>query len=162
MSRETPKQKLITELGLAVREAQAAVDEMDEAASRALGINRTDARCLDVIQREEPVTPGYLAERSGLTTAAVTTVLDRMERAGYVTRERDTEDRRRVLVRLTPLANERIIALYGPFADFREAIERYTLEELRLLRDFHLRSRDYNRQVAAKAREVSFEDPRTR
>ena len=141
------------EMSLAVREAQAAVDEMDEAASRALGINRT------VIQREEPVTPGYLAERSGLTTAAVTTVLDRMERAGYVTRERDTEDRRRVLVRLTPLAQERIGALWGVFAEFREAIERYSMEELRLLRDFHLRARDYNLHAAAKARELTFDDP---
>jgi DNA-binding MarR family transcriptional regulator len=147
------------EMSLAVREAQAAVDEMDEAASRALGINRTDARCLDVIQREEPVTPGYLAERSGLTTAAVTTVLDRMERAGYVTRERDTEDRRRVLVRLTPLAQERIGALWGVFAEFREAIERYSMQELRLLRDFHLRARDYNLHAAAKARELTFDDP---
>jgi DNA-binding MarR family transcriptional regulator len=146
------------ELGIAVREAQAAVDEMDEAASRALGINRTDARCLDVIDREEPVTPGYLAERSGLTTAAVTTVLDRMERAGLVTRERDTEDRRRVLVRLTPLAHERIRKLYGPFSEFRVALERYTVEELKVLRDFHLQARDYNRQTAAKARGVSFED----
>jgi DNA-binding MarR family transcriptional regulator len=157
MSRE-PREKLVDELGLAVREAQAAVDEMDEAASRALGINRTDARCMDVIHREEPVTPGYLAERSGLTTAAVTTVLDRMERAGYVTRERDTQDRRRVLVRLTPLAHERVGVLWGSFADFRDALNRYSLKELRLLRDFHLRARDYNRQAAAKAREVSFED----
>jgi DNA-binding MarR family transcriptional regulator len=157
MSRET-RDKLVEEVSLAVREAQAAVDEMDEAASRALGINRTDARCMDVIQREEPVTPGYLAERSGLTTAAVTTVLDRMERAGYVTRVRDTEDRRRVLVRLTPLARERVAALWGSFGEFRKALGRYSLEELRVLRDFHRRACDYNRDAAAKARETSFED----
>ena len=60
MSRQS-KEELIEELGLAVRAAQAAVDEMDEAASKALGINRTDARALDVVMREGPVTPGRLA-----------------------------------------------------------------------------------------------------
>ena len=155
MSRES-KEELIDAVGLAVREAQAAVDEMDEAACKALGINRTDGRCLDVIHREEPVTPGYLAQRSGLTTAAVTTVLDRMEAAGYVIRTRDTDDRRRVLVRLTPLAHKRAAEIWGPFSDFRTELSGYTVEELKLLRDFHRRARDYNERAAAKTRGLNY------
>jgi len=59
-------------------------------------------RFLDVLQEREPLTAGELAVEAGLTTGAVTTVLDRLERAGYALRVRDTHDRRRILVELTP------------------------------------------------------------
>jgi DNA-binding MarR family transcriptional regulator len=158
MSRQS-KNELIEELGLAVRAAQAAVDEMDEAASKALGINRTDARALDVVMREGPVTPGRLAKESGLTTAAVTSVLDRLEKAGFVTRARDTEDRRRVFVESTPLADERAAELYGPMGSFREELTQYTMDQLEVLRDFHLRARELNQMAAAKARERFLGEP---
>ena len=54
-------------------------------------INRTDGRCLDIVENQGPLTAGRLAELSGLTSAAVTAVLDRMERAGYARRVRDGE-----------------------------------------------------------------------
>jgi DNA-binding MarR family transcriptional regulator len=54
-----------------------------------LGINRTDLRCLNIVDNQGPMTAGRLAELSGLTTAAVTTVLDRLERAGYARRVRN-------------------------------------------------------------------------
>ena len=152
MSRQS-KEELIDELGVAVRAAQAAVDEMDEAASRALGINRTDARCVDIVMREAPVTAGRLAKESGLTTAAVTSVLDRLEAAGYVTRTRDTADRRRVLIEPTELIEQRARELWGPMGEFREELSHYTMEQLEVLRDFHLRARELNQQTAAKVRE---------
>jgi DNA-binding MarR family transcriptional regulator len=152
MSRQS-KEELIEELGLAVRAAQAAVDEMDEAASRALGINRTDARCVDIVMREAPVTAGRLAKESGLTTAAVTSVLDRLEAAGYVTRKRDTADRRRVLVEPTELIEQRARELWGPMGEFRDELSNYTMEQLEVLRDFHLRARELNQRTAAKVRE---------
>ena len=152
MSRQS-KEELIEELGVAVRAAQAAVDEMDEAASRALGINRTDARCVDIVMREAPVTAGRLAKESGLTTAAVTSVLDRLEAAGYVTRTRDTADRRRVLVEPTELIEQRARELWGPMGEFRDELSNYTMEQLEVLRDFHLRARELNQQTAAKVRE---------
>ena len=152
MSRQS-KEQLIEELGLAVRAAQAAVDEMDEAASRALGINRTDARCVDIVMREAPVTAGRLAKESGLTTAAVTSVLDRLEAAGYVTRTRDTADRRRVLVEPTELIEQRARELWGPMGEFRDELSNYTMEQLEVLRDFHLRARELNQRTAAKVRE---------
>jgi len=152
MSRQS-KEELIEELGLAVRAAQAAVDEMDEAASRALGINRTDARCLDVVMREAPVTPGRLAKESGLTTAAVTSVLDRLEGAGYVTRTRDTEDRRRVLVEPTKLAHERAREMWGPMGEFRTELGKLSMDQLEVLRDFHVRARELNQKAAALVRQ---------
>lgn len=148
------KADLIQELIFEVRAAQSAVDEMDEAACRALGINRTDGRCLDIVQREGPLTAGLLAERSGLTTAAVTTVLDRMEHAGYARRLRDAGDRRRVLVELTPLAERRALEIWGPLGDFRSELAKYTTEQLELLRDFHRKARELNQRRAAEVREL--------
>src|ERR1700709_1558733 len=65
MSRQT-KDELIDELTFEVRAAQSAVDQMDDAAARALGINRTDGRCLDVIDREGPVAEGAAAPARAL------------------------------------------------------------------------------------------------
>jgi DNA-binding MarR family transcriptional regulator len=157
MSRQT-KDELIAELSLEVRAGQAAVDQMDDAACRAMGINRTDGRCLDIIDREGPVAAGRLAEASGLTTAAVTAVIDRLERAGYARRVGDPKDRRRVLVELTPLARERAEVIWGPFSVFQEILGRYTIAELELLRDFHRMGREYNERRAAEVRNIRFED----
>jgi DNA-binding MarR family transcriptional regulator len=157
MSRQT-KDELIDELTFEVRAAQSAVDQMDDAAARALGINRTDGRCLDVIDREGPVAAGRLAAASGLTTAAVTAVIDRLEKAGYARRVSDPGDRRRVLVELTPLMRERGEVIWGPFAMFREVLGRYTIEQLELLRDFHRMGREYNEQRAAEVRALRFDD----
>ncbi|MGH3128797.1 MAG: MarR family transcriptional regulator [Gaiellaceae bacterium] len=70
-------------------------------------MNRTDLRCLNIIENNGAMTAGRLAELSGLTTAAVTSVLDRLERAGYARRVRDQPDRRQVMVEVTPLLAER-------------------------------------------------------
>jgi DNA-binding MarR family transcriptional regulator len=72
----------------------------DEALADRLGLNATDLRCLELVMLEPDVTPGRLAEATGLTSGAVTGVLDRLEKAGYVRREADPGDRRRIVVRL--------------------------------------------------------------
>ena len=156
MSRQS-KDELIRELGDEVRAGQVAVDLMDDAACRAMGINRTDGRCLDIIDREGRVPAGRLAEASGLTTAAVTAVIDRLEQAGYARRTSDPSDRRRVLVELTPLARERAAVIWGPMADFSKELARYTVDELTLLRDFARIGREHNERRAAEVRELRFE-----
>jgi DNA-binding MarR family transcriptional regulator len=127
---------------------------MDDAAAKALGINRTDARCLDVIDREGPVPAGRLAVASGLTTAAVTAVIDRLERAGYARRVNDPGDRRRVLVEATPLMRERAAVIWGPFSAFHDALAKYTAEQLELLIEFHRTGREYNEARAAEVRQM--------
>ena len=151
MSRES-KSELIRAVMDAVRAAQTASDLMDDAACRALGINRTDARCMDIIDREGPITAGRLAERAALTTAGVTMVLDRLEKAGYARRLRDERDRRRVLVEMTPLARERAAEIWGPTEQFEGWLRRYSVEELRLLRDFNRRGAEWNEGRAAEVR----------
>ena len=92
------RQALTDELFEEWRVIRAANDIADQAVADYLGINRTDARCLDIIERLGGVTAGRLARESGLSTGAVTTVLDRLERSGLARRTSDPGDRRRVLV----------------------------------------------------------------
>ncbi|NGY59337.1 MarR family transcriptional regulator [Lentzea sp. NEAU-D13] len=67
-----------------------------------MGVSATDEKCIDLIMRADgPVTAGRIAELSGLSTGAVTGVIDRLERAGFVRRVRDPHDRRKVLVEVT-------------------------------------------------------------
>jgi DNA-binding MarR family transcriptional regulator len=79
-------------------------------------VNRTDLRCLDLLF-DGPLTTGELARRAGLSAQAITTAIDRIERAGYAERIPDASDRRRVTVRLTPTftqaAGERLAPLIG-------------------------------------------------
>ena len=82
MSRE--KLQALDRLIAAIRVSQNASDVMDEAFGALLGINRTDGRCLDIVQRLGQITAGELAHESGLTTGAVTAVIDRLEQAGYL------------------------------------------------------------------------------
>ena len=103
---------LIGRLFELVREAQRRTDEFDQAVADYLGVSRTEARCLDVLDDAGPMTAGQLAERSRLTTGAVTKVVDRLEGLGYVGRRPDPHDRRRVIVDLTPRTRRLAAELY--------------------------------------------------
>ena len=71
-----------------------------QAAADRIGINATDLNCLNILSFSGQLTAGELARATGLTTASITGVIDRLEEAGFVRRERDTRDRRRVVVHL--------------------------------------------------------------
>jgi len=88
-----------------------------EAVAARLGLNATDLRSLDLIGSEPEMTPSRLAELTGLTTGAVTGILDRLERAGFVRREADPADRRRTLVRLDQERMAEMTALYQPLIE---------------------------------------------
>ncbi len=83
-----------------------------DAVARSGGLNSTDMQTVSILISQGPATPGELAERTGLTAGgAITAVVDRLERAGYITRKRDDADRRRVIV----TANfETVMAKVGP------------------------------------------------
>ena len=152
MSRED-REKLLQELYWEVRAEQVARDAVDEAVQQIVGLNRTDSRCIDIIDREGRVTAGQLAEESGLTTGAVTAVLDRLEAAGFARRVRDTGDRRKVFVELTEKARMMGEACYGDIArEAFELVKRYSDAELALLRDFLREGRRMNERQLAKLR----------
>jgi DNA-binding MarR family transcriptional regulator len=108
---------LLSELIKVNRAYQVAVEKMDEAFCKLLGVNRTDGRCLDVIDQRPGLTAGELATAVGLSPAAVTTALDRLEKRGFVSRTRDPGDRRRVTLRLTADASRRAWEAYGPLGE---------------------------------------------
>jgi DNA-binding MarR family transcriptional regulator len=76
-----------------------------------LGLGASDGQFMHLLQVHGPLTPGQLAELSGLTTGTVTGVIDRLEGAGFVRRERDEADRRKVIVKLD---EERLWAAMAP------------------------------------------------
>lgn len=103
-------------------------------AAARLGLTVTDMECLDFLMESGAATAGQLAEQAHLTTGAITSMIRRLERAGYVTSDRDPDDRRRVIVTVVP---ERMAAgadLYASFGDaLAELLSRHTAEEIRLL-----------------------------
>src|SRR5260221_12352810 len=80
---------------------QDATDEVDEAAARRLGLNRTDLRCLSVLSQRDGLGASELAAAPGPTRGAMTTVLDRLEASGYARRAWDRQDRRPGRVEMT-------------------------------------------------------------
>ena len=94
---------LMGELSAASRRYMASYALFNQAVADHMNLHPTDVQCLNLLSLEpEPVTTGRIAELTGLTTGSATRLVDRLERAGYVRRERDTKDRRRVLVTTVP------------------------------------------------------------
>src|SRR5918911_3989918 len=109
-----PRARLIAEVAHEVTEFQNAVDVVDEAAAARLGINRTDLRVLGALVRHGRMPAGRLARLVGLSPGAMTVAIDRLERAGYARRLRAPDDRRSVLVDVTPKGRSRSEQIYGP------------------------------------------------
>jgi DNA-binding MarR family transcriptional regulator len=108
-------------LATALRVQAARTVLFQSAVAQAVGLNATDFNCLSLLDLEGPTTLGQLAERVGLTRGgAITTVVDRLQTAGYVRRRPDPVDRRRVIVEAVPEAfAEQVDTL---FTEFRAAI----------------------------------------
>ena len=131
-------QEILERLGSEVRANQRATDMVDELVCQLMGINRTDARCLDLLDEHGRLSAGELAAQSGLTSGAITAVIDRLERAGCAHRVPDPNDRRRVLVELTPEAIATSLELMGPLGEKGALIaERFSDEQLRALHRVH-------------------------
>ncbi|MFD5267398.1 MarR family winged helix-turn-helix transcriptional regulator [Streptomyces sp. NPDC058335] len=97
------RSRLLGELSVVSRRYVAAFALFNQAVADRLGLHPTDLQCLNLLSLErEAVTTGRVAELTGLTTGSATRLVDRLEKAGYVVRERDAADRRRVLVATVP------------------------------------------------------------
>jgi DNA-binding MarR family transcriptional regulator len=93
----------------------------DNRAAEALGVNITDLHCLNIVENCGGITAGGLATEAGLTTGAVTGVVDRLERAGYARRVPDPSDRRRVKIEVTDHFYATADKIWGPLAADWEA-----------------------------------------
>jgi DNA-binding MarR family transcriptional regulator len=113
------------------------IDRLDRAAADRYGLNRTAMRALDILGRAGPLAPTALARLLGFTTGGVTTVLDRLEKAGYIRRRPDPGDRRRQLVETTEATAARDEKVFGDLIrGTRELLAGYTHDELLVIRDF--------------------------
>jgi DNA-binding MarR family transcriptional regulator len=148
------RQALLSALEYEVRAGQRSTDIHDDLICGLLGINRSDSRCLDILEQQGRMTAGQLATESRLTTGAITAVIDRLERAGYAHRVPDPSDRRRVLIQLTPKAYEAAAELMGPMAEAAEDLaDRYSDDELQLILDFQRMGRAMQERHADWLRE---------
>jgi DNA-binding transcriptional ArsR family regulator len=114
-----------------------------EAVGRLLGLSGAERKCLDVLDRLGPVPAGRIAEHTGLTTGAITGMIDRLEKAGYVERRPNPSDRRSVLVALredTP--RDRILPMvFGPLGeDMAEVASHFTPDQLAAIADYLART----------------------
>ncbi|WP_431046965.1 MarR family winged helix-turn-helix transcriptional regulator [Streptomyces sp. P1-3] len=111
--------------------------------ARNLGLSVTDLICFAYVLEagDSPLTAGDLAGRAHVTTGAVTGILNRLERGGFVTRQPDPADRRRVRVAAVPAAAERVRAVYEPYyARLTDLFADYTPDEVAVLADWLTRA----------------------
>jgi DNA-binding MarR family transcriptional regulator len=136
-SRRKSRPELIAALNSAMREVSGLGVLYSQVVAAKLGMNSTDLECLGHILSRGAVTAGALAEATGLTTGAITGVIDRLEHAGLACRERDPDDRRKVLVRALPAVGARLAPLFEPMESAATAaLLPYRADQLALLIDF--------------------------
>jgi DNA-binding MarR family transcriptional regulator len=111
---DSGRQRLAETVMRELRALSTVQDRLDQYAAHRFGINRTDLRALDLIGQAGVISPTALAVGLGMSTGATSTVLDRLEAAGYARREPDPDHRRRTLVRQTSRAEELGEAIFGP------------------------------------------------
>jgi DNA-binding MarR family transcriptional regulator len=153
---KTNRRNLLHQLSRALgRELSARTIMLHQAIAERLGLNATDHKCLDMARRGEAMTAGELAELTGLTTGAITGVIDRLEHAGFVRRVRDANDRRRVLIQPIPERARDIAPLFESLdAAWSALCARYTDRELNLINTFMNDSIVMLRGEAQKVREA--------
>jgi DNA-binding MarR family transcriptional regulator len=119
-------------------------------------VNRTDLHCLNAIENAGGLTAGELAEETGLTTGAITGVIDRLEQAGFARRVADPEDRRRVKVEVTPRFYARADRIWGPVAAEWESrlSDRFTAEQLEAAIDFLRTTNELGRKHMERVRKL--------
>ncbi|MBP2321196.1 DNA-binding MarR family transcriptional regulator [Kibdelosporangium banguiense] len=115
-----------------------------------MGVSATDYKCLDIAMRvDEPLTAGQIAKMSGLSTGAVTGVIDRLEKRGFVRRVRDPHDRRKVLVEVTTSDGHKYEQLFSHLADgLAEVLTRFSPEERAIVERFQRTTVDQFRREA--------------
>jgi DNA-binding MarR family transcriptional regulator len=137
LSRAKARAGLLQELEEAMRRSSAQGVLFGQAVASVAGISGSDLECLDFLNLEGRVTAGRLAEVTGLTTGAITGVVDRLEKAGFVRRERDETDRRKVFIVTVPENTEKVGRFYVPMQEAMHKVwNSYSEAELQLLLRF--------------------------
>jgi DNA-binding MarR family transcriptional regulator len=131
------RRRLVTGIKDSLRELSSQLSVLNHHVGSRLELRDVDLGCLELLARHGPLSPGALARHAGLHPATMTGIVDRLERAGWVARDRDPADRRAVLIR--PL-RDRGAELFRLYAGMNTAMDQvcagYSDEELTLLAGF--------------------------
>jgi DNA-binding HxlR family transcriptional regulator len=148
------RRRLEEEFLLAMRRAGSVMQLLGQVSADRIGINATDLNCLNIVALTGHMSAGDLARQTGLSTASITGVLDRLEEGGFVRRVRDPHDRRRVIVELGGGPGlYQVGSTFGPVVKaWRAAAASYSDDELRLLLEFQRRVEEIMRGQLARLR----------
>lgn len=131
-------------VGRLVRRHSTAAVLFHHAVAERLGLGPTDHKCLDLLREREPMTGSELAAITGLTSGAITGVVARLERAGYLRRETDPHDRRKQILHSAPERVRDIQDVFGPIRkDVAGLLEGFDTHQLTAIADFLSRSTDF-------------------
>jgi DNA-binding MarR family transcriptional regulator len=145
------RRRLTTTVKESLRELSNQLSTLNHQVGARLALRDADLDCLDLIARHGPLSPTALARHAGLHPATVTGILDRLQRGGWITRERDPDaaDRRAVAVRALRDRNAEVFRLYAGMNTSMDRIcAGYTEAELELVADFLRRTTHAGREAA--------------
>lgn len=149
------RRRLIVALRTALREANTHLTFLNQQIGGLVELKGNDIECLDQIGRHGPISPGDLGRRTGLHPATLTGILDRLERGGWIARERSPADRRSVQLRALPNRGAELFGLYAPMNSVMDDIfAGYQTEELEVIADF-LRRTAEAAQAATAGRDAT-------
>jgi DNA-binding MarR family transcriptional regulator len=151
------REEVIQAINEKFREISTETIMFHQAVADVLGLHITDHKCLDFIYRFGAMPAGKLAELTGLTTGAVTGIIDRLEEAGYVRRTNDPKDRRRTIVEPTrnKKLERKIEALFTPLHDrMHKILSSYSDRELAFLLDATTEMLEQTHQESKKVRSI--------
>ncbi len=159
MSRGTqsPRAELLAALMRELRQVHGLGASFFRAAAARSGMTVTDLQVIDLLESAGPMTAGQLADLTGLTTGAITGLLNRLEEAGRVRRERDPNDGRRVIVRLAPGADDmpKISAIFSSLGTgWDDLASHYDDERIAFLLEFLERCNALSQQEIVQLREA--------
>jgi DNA-binding MarR family transcriptional regulator len=145
------RRRLTNEIRESLRELSVQLSVLNHLVGARVDLRPVDLNCLDVIGRHGPLSPSGLAQHTGLHPATLTGVLDRLERAGWIARDRHPSDRRAVMVRALPDRAGEIFRLYGGMnAALEEVFAGFDDGQLRTLADFLRRATGAGRTATSE------------
>ena len=156
MGTPSSREQSIARMADVMRDFMANAVLFQDAVARTGGLNSTDLQAVGLLMSQGPATPGELAERTGLSAGgAITAVIDRLEKAGYVSRQRDQADRRRVIVTAdVDKVLEQVGPVYGRVgARWAAYLDTLTDEQIELANELFARASQINREEIELVRE---------
>jgi DNA-binding MarR family transcriptional regulator len=171
-SRKSKRRELLNKLWVLGRKMSTQTVFLHQAIAQSVGLNATDTKCIDLILQgpSGSVTAGWLSEMTGLTTGAITHILDRLEKREFIERVRDTRDRRKVFVRVRTAGLEPLIPKYEQVGKaYMHLVEQYNEKDLQLICEYlektsEVSQRELTKMVAANESRIakSASSPRDR